>query len=67
MCDQVPQMSCQLVPYTECRMYMVEVAYNETEVVTDGEYVPWECSNFTKLETHIKLVPKCVEVTRYMQ
>lgn len=35
-----------------------------SEVVVDGQYVPYECKEETRLETHIKLVPKCVEVTR---
>ena len=52
------------MPYTDCKMYMEETTYNETDIVTDGQYIPWECSNYTKLETHVKLVPKCVNVTR---
>ncbi len=56
VCKQVPITTCQLVPYAECRLYMEEVEYEETEVITEGQYVPWECTNFTKEEVHQKLV-----------
>ena len=52
----MPITTCQLVPYAECRLYMEEVEYEETEVITEGQYVPWECTNFTKEEVHQKLV-----------
>ena len=58
VCDQVPTTTCELVPYTDCRMYMEPATYQETVVVNDGEYVPWECRNETRLEIHTKLVPK---------
>ena len=50
--------------YTDCRLVTEDVTYNETIVVTAGEYIPWQCTNFTQEETHIKLVPKCENVTR---
>jgi hypothetical protein len=60
----VPTTTCTLVPYTDCRFFLEESAYNETVIITEGEYVPWQCSNFTQEEMHIKLVPRCVNVTR---
>ncbi len=56
VCDQVPTTTCQLVAFTDCRMVMEEVPYTETEVITEGQYVPWQCSNFTREEIHQKLV-----------
>ena len=56
VCDEVPTTTCTLVPYAECDMYMEEAIFNETEVISGAEYVPWECSNFTQEEIHTKLV-----------
>ena len=59
VCEQVPETSCTLVLYTDCRLFMEETPYNSTEVVPEAEYHPWECSNFTQEEIHVKLVPRC--------
>ena len=47
---------CELIPYTECRMFMEEAPYNVTEIVEDGFYYPIKCNNVTREETHIKMV-----------
>ncbi len=52
----IPINSCSLVLYTECTMYREESIYNETEVVPDATYVPWECYNETITVTHDKQV-----------
>ena len=62
VCDQVPSTKCELVAYTDCRMFTETLSYNETEVVSDGEYIPWECSNYTREEIHVKLVREYEEL-----
>lgn len=64
VCHDLPTIDCQLVPFTKCEMYMEQAKYNETIIIPDSEYVPWECANVTIEETHIKLMPQCVDVTR---
>ena len=48
VCANVPSTSCKLIGYAECDLVQQESAFNETEVVMDGVYVPWECNNVTK-------------------
>jgi len=38
------------------RMYEELATYQETDVIPDGEYVPWECRNDTRPVEHIKMV-----------
>jgi len=37
-------------------MYEETASYQETDVIPDGEYVPWQCYNYTNEIEHIKMV-----------
>lgn len=64
VCEQVPMSECRLVGYTECKMEEETVTYSETEVVTDGVFTKKECRTELRPEIHIKLEPRCRNVTR---
>lgn len=48
VCGEVPSTSCSLVGFAECELITETSFYNETEVIMDGVYIPWECKNITK-------------------
>jgi len=63
ICDDIPGLICELIPYTECRMTMREVEYNESVIVRKKKNI-WTCEDSIKPVKHTKLVPKCWNETR---
>jgi hypothetical protein len=48
ICDEVPTTFCDLIAYPDCQLETFNFDFNETEIITDQPYVPYECSNITK-------------------
>lgn len=64
ICEKVPQTRCRLIGYTDCKLELKVEKYNETVLVPNGTYVPYECMNKTRTIYRKIEVPHCVNQTR---
>lgn len=63
VCDNVTELKCDIVPYTECELKMISKpikAYKDTKV----PYHVKGCNETTDIIKHIKMVPHCVNETK---
>ena len=63
-CDNVTDTICRIQSFVDCTQTTKSVQFQTTEIVTNGQYVPYECVEKTRLQPHKKLVPVCQNVTR---
>ena len=63
MCDDVTEMVCDVVPYTECEMLMEMTPYRSFEVMI-RQSTKKVCTAGTDIVKHTKLMPECRNVTK---
>ena len=63
MCDNVTEISCEIVPYTKCKLEMINVDYEGYEDVL-RPYTEKVCETFDKIIQHEKMTPKCYNETK---
>ena len=63
VCDEVTEIQCEIVPYTECAMTMESAPYKSHEMVpkTIKKKV---CSEGMDVVQHTKMMPECRNVTK---
>ena len=63
VCDEVTEIECEVVPYTECQMIMENTPYRSYKMV-DKEYNKKTCTEGMKTVQHTKMMPECKNVTK---
>ena len=63
VCDDVTEMVCEIVPYTECEMLMESVPYKSFEVVQKLSKKK-VCTAGMDIVKHTKMMPECRNVTK---
>ena len=63
MCDEVTEIQCDVVPYTECNMEMEETPYKSYEM-EQQVYRRKSCSEGMDVVQHTKMMPECRNVTK---
>lgn len=63
VCDNVTEITCDIVPYTKCELEWIHVEYKGHEPITK-HYIPWVCDPVNNTIPHTKMVPKCYNETK---
>ena len=63
MCDEVTEMQCEIVPYTECQMEMEVTPYKSYEMVPQI-FKKKVCKEGMDVVQHTKMMPECRNVTK---
>merc|ERR1739844_672518 len=62
-CDEVTEIQCEIVPYTECQMTMDPTPYKGNEVV-QKTFEKKLCQEAMDVVQHTKMMPECRNVTK---
>ena len=63
MCDEVTEIQCEIVPYTECQMTMDPTPYKSFDMVTKT-FNKRVCKEGMDVVQHTKMMPECRNVTK---
>ena len=63
MCDEVTEIQCDVVPYTQCSMEMEETPY-KSYAMENQIYRRKSCSEGMDVVQHTKMMPECRNVTK---
>ena len=63
VCDEVTEITCEIVPYTECEMSMEETPYKSFETITK-QFQKKTCKEGMDVVQHTKMMPECRNVTK---
>ena len=63
VCDEVTEMQCEIVPYTECQMEMEVTPYKSYEMVPQI-FKKKVCKEGMDVVQHTKMMPECRNVTK---
>ena len=63
MCDEVTEIQCDVVPYTECAMEMEETPYKSYDM-EQQIYRRKSCTEGMDVVQHTKMMPECRNVTK---
>ena len=63
VCDEVTEIVCEVVPYTDCQMIMENTPYKSFKMV-EKPYDKIECEEGMKSVPHQKMMPECRNVTK---
>ena len=63
VCDEVTEIQCEIVPYTECSMTMEELPY-KSHVMVPKTIKKKVCSEGMDVVQHTKMMPDCRNVTK---
>ena len=63
MCDEVTEIQCDVVPYTECAMEMEETPYKSYDM-ENQIFRRKSCTEGMDVVQHTKMMPECRNVTK---
>lgn len=63
MCDEVTEIQCDIVPYTDCTMSMEATTFKSYEMVKKV-YKRKTCTEGMDVVQHTKMMPECRNVTK---
>ena len=63
MCDEVTEIQCDVVPYTECKMEMAETPFKSYDM-EQQIYRRKSCTEGMDVVQHTKMMPECRNVTK---
>ena len=63
VCDEVTEITCEIVPYTDCEMSMEETPYKSFETITK-QFQKKTCKEGMDVVQHTKMMPECRNVTK---
>lgn len=63
VCDEVTEIQCDIVPYTECEMLMESTPYKSFKMVPKV-FNKKICNETTEFIPHTKMMPECKNVTK---
>ena len=63
VCNEVTEIQCDIVPYTECEMQMEQTPYKSFEMV-QKIFPKKVCNETTEFIPHTKMMPECKNVTK---
>jgi len=63
VCDDVTEIQCDIVPYTECEMGMQSTPYKSC-VPVQKNFTEKDCKEMKEVTQHKKMIPECRNVTK---